>query len=154
MLRTNGADDEHATVAVELHDLLVHRLSALSIQAFGAATHHREQHPEPARSFLQIAESAGEALLELRGLGVAMGTPPVVAREPQPNLSAIPDVVARWTHRGAVVDVIVGELPDRVPDAVALAIVRILEAAFADGVPVVGNLRAAGRSLVLDLHRA
>ena len=157
MLRTNGADDERATVAVELHDLLVHRLSALSIQASGAAAFLRDRHPEPAESFRQIAESAGEALLELRGLGYALGTPPLTTRAPQPGLSALPGVVEAWTARGAAVELRVGDLPSHVPGAVALAVVRILEAALAaaaiDGVGLEVDLRRVPGCLVLELHR-
>jgi len=127
---------ERARIAREMHDVLAHRISLLSVHA-GALEFHPDASPdEVAHAAGVIRESAHAALGELREvIGLlrepadtgepARGAPP---ERPQPTLADLPRLVDE--SREAGMTVALGFRLDRaetVPDATARAAYRVVQ---------------------------
>ncbi|HEU5473570.1 MAG TPA: histidine kinase [Actinophytocola sp.] len=91
-----------AQIAREMHDVLGHRLSLLSVQA--GALEYRPNAPatEIARAVRVIRASAHQALQDLREVLAILRTP--VTDRPQPTLADVPDLVAESVHAGMRVE--------------------------------------------------
>ncbi|WP_329118585.1 sensor histidine kinase [Streptomyces sp. NBC_01465] len=106
----HAARGERARIARELHDIVAHHISTLSVQAETARLTTRGLPPEGAERFLAIGETARLALTEMRRLlGVLREDAQpvgdaVVERAPQPGLHQLVALVdeARATAGGAV----------------------------------------------------
>ncbi|MBB2947732.1 signal transduction histidine kinase [Actinoplanes lutulentus] len=114
-----AAVEERLRIARELHDVLAHQISLISVQS-GAALHTRD--PDGAFDALRAIRSAsGEALKEIRSV---LG----VLREDGPDLSGLADLFRRAEAAGLVVRTQVdGEKP---PLEVQLAAYRIIQEAL------------------------
>jgi signal transduction histidine kinase len=120
--------EERTRIARELHDVVAHRVSLMTVQA-GAAKAVAAQDPEGARQAMGAVEEAGrQALDELRHLlGVLRPGADLDGLGPQPGLADLPRLVEQI--RGAGVDVslatdgVSAELPARV-DLFAYRIVQ------------------------------
>jgi signal transduction histidine kinase len=96
-----AALEERTRIAGELHDVVAHALSAMTIQA-GAARRLAERDPDRARAAFAGAESTGrEALTELRRLlGVLRKEDEELALAPQPSLTHVAELVRRAVAAG------------------------------------------------------
>jgi len=120
--------EERTRIARELHDVVAHRVSLMTVQA-GAAKAVAAQDPQAALQAMGAVEEAGrQALDELRHLlGVLRPEADLDGLGPQPGLADLPRLVEQI--RGAGVDVslatdgVSGELPARV-DLFAYRIVQ------------------------------
>jgi signal transduction histidine kinase len=120
--------EERARIARELHDVVAHRVSLMTVQA-GAAKAVAAEDPEGALRAMAAVEEAGrQALDELRHLlGVLRPETGLDGLGPQPGLADLPRLVEQT--RGAGLDVslatdgLSGELPARV-DLFAYRIVQ------------------------------
>jgi len=124
------AEQERLRIARDLHDVVAHTLTTINVQA-GVAAHLLDRDPGNARTALAMIETAShDALQELRMiLGVLRdaggGTAPL---EPVPDLAAIETLIERARSSGLEVSFQVeGQQPPRVPEAVQLAVFRILQ---------------------------
>ncbi|MFI6295493.1 sensor histidine kinase [Nonomuraea sp. NPDC050790] len=140
---------ERERIAREMHDVLAHRLSILSLHA-GALEFHPDAGPaEISRAAGAIRESAHQALQDLRGvIGVLRhGGDDAVPERPQPTLADLSGLVAECRQAGMDVALI---LPDHdgVPDALGRNAYRIVQEALtnarkhAAGAPV--TVRVSG----------
>jgi signal transduction histidine kinase len=139
------ATEERLRIARELHDVVAHNMSLISIQA-GVALHLIDSQPEQARSSLQtIKDASKETLVELRSIlgvlrhvdaiddpdtGELQGDEAGAPRSPVPGLHRVGELVDR--ARSAGIDVcleMTGELDDRprLPRQVDLAAYRIVQ---------------------------
>jgi signal transduction histidine kinase len=82
------ASEERLRIARELHDVLGHHLSLISVQA-GVGLHLMDEHPEQARTALiAIKQASAEALREVRSvLGVLRAEDEQAPRAPAPSLT-------------------------------------------------------------------
>lgn len=125
------AGEERIRIARELHDVLAHRISLISVQA-GVGAHLLDRDPEQARAALAaISEASREALQELRAtLGVLRQVDEPEPRQPTPGLGRLEDVVAGTRATGLDVQVDVrGDVRD-LPTGVDLAAYRIIQEAL------------------------
>jgi signal transduction histidine kinase len=171
------ATDERMRIARELHDVVAHNMSLISIQA-GVALHLLDQRPEQAReSLATIKQASKEALVELRSiLGVlrqvdeadrsdqagdgAAADPAGAPRSPVPGLQRLDDLVER--SRAAGIDVQldvdpgIGHLAD-LPRPVDLAAFRIVQesltnvAKHSDDRAAVVRIRPDGDGLAVEV---
>lgn len=125
--REAAAEAERLRIARELHDVLAHSLSQISVQA-GVGLHLFDTRPEKARESLEaIKTTSGQALEEVRGvLGFLRGTEGYAARSPEPDLARIPVLVDTYRSAGLAVSYDV-DLHSTPSAAVQLALYRIVQ---------------------------
>ncbi len=94
-LRVRQARDaERARIAREMHDVLAHRISLVSMHA-GALAYRDDLTPDQVRESAEVIQSkAHEALTDLRQvLGVLRGEDAELAHRPQPTFADVPALV-------------------------------------------------------------
>ncbi|MFI6644323.1 sensor histidine kinase [Streptomyces sp. NPDC050504] len=152
--------EERSRIARELHDVVAHHMSVISIQA-QVAPHLVQDPPRELRENLQgIRENALEALTELRRvLGVLRSedpdSPTTPTQAPQPTLDDLPALVANV--RGAGLDVTTATRGEArpLPQGVELSAYRIVQEALSNTLRHAPGARAtvaveyAGRALRL-----
>jgi signal transduction histidine kinase len=124
---------ERERIAREMHDVLAHRISLLSLHA-GALEFHPDAPPEEiARAAAVIRASAHQALEDLRAvIGVLRdGTDGETPPPPQPTLTVLPALLEESLAAGMQLraDVRVADLAT-VPDAVGRNALRIVQEAL------------------------
>lgn len=132
--------EERLRIVREVHDLVGHSLSVISMQA-SVALHVVDRRPEQASVALEaIRDSSRSALEELRGtLAVFRGGGEVAGRGPLAGLSRVESVAEELRGAGRVVEVEwVGE-PVGVPGAVDHAAFRIVQEALTNVVRHAGE---------------
>lgn len=121
---------ERLRIARDLHDVVAHTLTAITVQA-GVAGELLERQPEHARGALAaIEESSRDAIGELRAiLGVLRDREdPGAPTTPAPGLGDLGELLARARDNGLEADLLViGPRPDHISDAVSLAAFRIVQ---------------------------
>lgn len=144
-LRVDQAkQDERTRIAREMHDVLAHRMSLLSVHA-GALEFRPDAPPEDvARAAGVIRQTAHEALEELRtvigvlrasdvtGGDAQAGVPGGVFGQaqpepPQPTLAEVPALVADWQAAGARIDLDVAVELAALPVAIGRTAYRLVQ---------------------------
>jgi signal transduction histidine kinase len=129
-----AARGERARIARELHDVVAHHISMISIQAETARLTTPGMPPEGAKRLSAIGETARDALSEMRRLlGVLReDAETVAARAPQPGLDDLLDLVdgARRTASGASTRLIVSGPVVPLESGVELTAYRIVQEAL------------------------
>lgn len=120
------ASEERLRIARELHDVLGHHLSLISVQA-GVGLHLMDEQPEQARTaLLAIKQASAEALREVRSvLGVLRAEDEQAPRSPAPSLANL----AALTDDAGAQTVIEGE-PRELPAELDRAAYRIAQEAL------------------------
>jgi signal transduction histidine kinase len=128
VLRTEQAQvAAREAVAREMHDVLGHRLSLLSVHA-GALEYRPDAPPEDvARAARVIRESAHQALQDLREVIGVLRAP--VGELPQPTAADIPELAAEARRAGMSVD-LRHELSGPVPDTTGRTAYRVVQEAL------------------------
>lgn len=131
--------EERTRIARELHDVVAHRVSMITVQA-GAAQTVTASDPEQAVRSMEAVEQAGrEALRELRQiLGVLRSDQERDDRFPMHGLADIPDLVADMAEAGIGVSLIDEAVPDHLPSQLDLASYRIVQEALTNVVKHAG----------------
>ncbi|MGW3961340.1 sensor histidine kinase [Amycolatopsis sp. NPDC005003] len=129
--------EEQARIAREMHDVLGHRLSLLSLQA-GALEVTAATAPDAVEAAKTVRTTARQSLDDLRqvigvlrGSGFADRPPGGPAEPPQPTLADIPDLVAGARQAGLAVNVtILLDQASTAPAPLGTAAYRILQEAL------------------------
>jgi signal transduction histidine kinase len=140
------ADEERLRVAQEVHDVVGHGLSAITMQA-EIALHVLERKPEQAQAALSaISRTSREALDELRvTLGVVRGNGIGEARAPLPGLARLDDLVKRMSESGVRVGVEVSGQRRALPTAIDLAAYRVVQESLTNVLRHAGTTAAVVR---------
>lgn len=121
--------EERSRIARELHDVVAHQVSMMTIQAGAARTVARSD-PDAAIEAMGDVESAGrQALGELRHL-LGVLRPGDGGRDdlgPQPGITDIPSLAEPLNQIGATVSLTIGRLPANLPTALDLSAYRIVQ---------------------------
>ncbi|MFG2987908.1 sensor histidine kinase [Streptomyces sp. NPDC048257] len=132
--------EERARIARELHDVVAHHMSVITVQA-DSAPYRVPGMPEPVREeFAAIAASARESLGEMRrlltvlrgdGAGGANGADG--ERAPQPGIDRLQQLVEATVRAGQPVELsLAAGAADAAPPAVDLSAYRIVQEALAN----------------------
>ncbi|WP_218021055.1 sensor histidine kinase [Nocardia crassostreae] len=123
--------EERTRIARELHDVVAHRVSLMTVQA-GAAKAVAAQDLTAAVQAMGAVEEAGrEALDELRHLlGVLRPDSDSAWLGPQPGLADLPRLVEQISAAGVPVAFAARDLPEGLPDRVDLFAYRIVQEAL------------------------
>ncbi|MER5496810.1 MULTISPECIES: sensor histidine kinase [unclassified Streptomyces] len=125
--------EERARIARELHDVVAHHMSVITVQA-DSAPYRINGLPEEAREeFEAIAASARESLAEMRRLLTVLRNDGTEGeRAPQPGLDRLQQLVEATVRAGLPAELSVpARLPD-VPQAVDVSAYRIVQEALAN----------------------
>jgi signal transduction histidine kinase len=150
---------ERRRIAREMHDVLAHRLSLLSVHA--GALEFRPDAPatEIAQAAAVIRTSAAAALAELRQVITVLredGGP--VAGPPQPGLDQLPDLLEESRSAGMALTARI-DLPGarRLPEAVGRTVYRAVQEGLtnarkhAPGAPVTVTLTTVGQAVTAEI---
>ncbi|MGC0272122.1 sensor histidine kinase [Pseudactinotalea sp. Z1739] len=153
--------EERTRIARELHDIVAHSLSIISIQA-STLRYRVEGVTEEVRTELdQITESARTALVEMRDLLAVLRQEDAEQElAPQPTLSRVPELIENVRRSAAVVSFDVqGDLDDEaVLDVTGISAYRIVQEALsnavrhAPGAPVDVRIEVGQDVLVIDVR--
>jgi signal transduction histidine kinase len=126
-----AAADEQARIARELHDIITHNVSVMTVQA-AAAGDVFETHPGRVREALDSIESTGrEALTELRRLlGRVHPEDAGAALAPQPGLARLDALLEQVRAAGLQVQLTVEGTPHELPIGLDLSAYRIVQEAL------------------------
>ena len=124
--------EERARIARELHDVVAHHMSVITVQADSAPYRLNGVPREAEQEFASIAAAAREALAEMRRLlGVLRSEGARGERVPQPGVERLPQLVEA-TVRGGVPVEHSGTSTRPLPQAVSLSAYRIVQEALAN----------------------
>ncbi|MDK0519291.1 sensor histidine kinase [Streptomyces sp. ML-6] len=125
--------EERARIARELHDVVAHHMSVITVQA-DSAPYRIDGLPEKAREeFEAIAASARESLTEMRRLLTVLRNDGTEGeRAPQPGLDRLQQLVEATVRAGLPAELsLPARLPD-VPQTVDVSAYRIVQEALAN----------------------
>jgi signal transduction histidine kinase len=124
------AGEERLLIARELHDVLAHNISLISVQA-GVALHLMDERPEQARTALEaIRQASGETLREMRAVLDVLRADEQAPRAPTAGLARLEEIVSRSAAAGLDVELDVEGEPRPLPAGVDLAAFRIVQEAL------------------------
>ncbi|MET9700249.1 histidine kinase [Streptomyces sp. NPDC006529] len=128
--------EERARIARELHDVVAHHMSVITVQADSAPYRLPDMSPEVRQEFGAIASSARESLSEMRRLLVVLRGDGVDGeRAPQPGLARVQQLVEATVRAGLPVELSMtaeaARAAETVP-AVDLSAYRIVQEALAN----------------------
>lgn len=144
-LADRAVADERARIARELHDVIAHAMSVITVRA-GVGAHLVDSRPSEAAAALEIIEETGrEALSEMRRMLAVLRDPDPRAPlpEPQPRLRDIDRLVARTRAQGVPVEFTVEGEPRPCPAGLELAGYRIVQEALTNVVKHAPGARAS-----------
>jgi len=150
--------EERSHIARELHDVVAHQVSMMTVQA-GAAQAVAAEDPEGARQAMAAVEQAGrQALEELRHLlGVLRPDTDRGALGPQPGLAELPRLIDQFGGAGLSLEVGDG-LRAPLPTRVQLSVYRIIQEALTNvlkhggpGTRTEVHLREDGTDITIEI---
>ncbi len=148
--------EERLRIARELHDVIGHSISLITIQA-EAATRSARTNPDAVPGFLAtISATSRETLAELRHVLAVLRPQGDEDLSPQPGLEALADLVARIREAGLPVRLDVEPLT--LPPGVGLTVYRIVQEALTNVLRHAGPAGAAvtvaraGAALRVSVH--
>jgi signal transduction histidine kinase len=120
--------DERLRIVRELHDVVAHSLSMITVKA-GVAVKVLDKHPEEGRRALTAIEEIGRnSLVEMRRfLGALRSSGGAPENAPLPGLADLPSLAHRAAEAGVRVDLSVS---GSVPDSMGLSVYRIVQEAI------------------------
>jgi signal transduction histidine kinase len=139
--------EHRGQIARELHDVVAHHVSVMTVQAAGARR-MLDRDPERSRDALAAIETAGRsALAEMRRIvGVLRGPTSgadAPARSPQPGLAELPELAGQLDSAGLKVAVTIEGRQRALPLGIDLTAFRIVQEALTNTLKHAGTDNAA-----------
>jgi signal transduction histidine kinase len=131
-LAERAVADERARIARELHDVVAHAMSLITVRA-GVGAHLLDSRPAEAASALRVIEETGrEALSEMRRMLAVLRDPDPRAPwpEPQPGLGDVARLVEQVRSSGLPVTLTVEGMARALPAGLELAAYRLVQEAL------------------------
>lgn len=139
-------DAERLRIARELHDVVAHSMSMISIQA-GMAAHVLHEQPEEATAALSAIKAASrEGLRELRAILKVLREVDT-DRSPAPGLSQLPALVDATSQAGLPTTLAVAD-GTRLPPSIELAVYRIVQESLTNALRHAGSGARASITVV------
>nr|WP_255672797.1 histidine kinase [Glycomyces amatae] len=136
--------EERTRIARELHDVVAHHMSVITVQASTAEYRLAGLGEDAKAEFRSISDQARESLAEMRRLlGVLRREDEAVAREPQPGPEGLRGLAEAVDRAGTPVALEVAQLPGDLPESVALTVFRVVQEALSNVVRHAPGARTA-----------
>ncbi|GAB3658923.1 sensor histidine kinase [Actinocorallia lasiicapitis] len=155
--------EERSRIARELHDVVAHHVSVMTVQA-GAARRIMEKDPASAREAIETIEQVGRtALSEMRRIVGVLRTDrdvvqPGAELAPQPGMEDLAGLIEQIKETGLAVQLDVDGEPRKLSTGVDLAAYRLIQEALTNSLKHAGpharawvRLRYTDRSLTLEV---
>ncbi|HSK27548.1 MAG TPA: sensor histidine kinase [Jiangellales bacterium] len=143
-----AAAQERRRIARELHDIVSHSLSVVTIQTQAVRRRLGDDHERERQDLAAVEATARQALAEMRRLfGVLRADGETASLTPQPGLHELDRLVTQVRASGLAVDVVVDGQRYELPPGVDLAAYRIVQEALTNALRHSGADRAR---VVLD----
>lgn len=151
---------ERTRIAREMHDIVAHQVSLMTIQA-GAARTVSASDPKAAADAMAAVEKAGRnALTEMRHLlAVLRPAEQQTALAPQPGISDLPALIQEVRDAGPVINFVTTGVYSTLPARLQLAVYRIVQEALTnvikhagDGVVVTGSVDVGVDAVVVQIQ--
>ncbi len=145
--------EERTRIARELHDVVAHRVTLMTVQA-GAAKTVAGDDPEGALRAMEAVEQAGrQALGELRHLlGVLRPEAGADGLGPQPGIADVPRLVDQFEEAGVNVSLTIDDQHPDLPARVELSTYRIVQEALTNVLKHAGQGARAEVRLSTESH--
>ena len=144
--------DERSRIARELHDVVAHQVSMMTVQAGAAKTIARHDLDAAIDAMGDVERAGRQALGELRHL-LGVLRPDIPDSDdlgPQPGLADIPALADELTHTGADVSLTMAPLPASLSAAVNLSAYRIIQESITNIIKHAGPDPTARLDIALD----
>ena len=133
--------EERTRIARDLHDILAHAMSVITVQA-GVGAHLLERDPEQAKGALRVIEETGRgALGEMRRLLGALRAGDLPT-EPQPGLASLDRLATQATASGVPVELRVEGQARPLPAGLEVSAYRIAQEALTNTIKHAPGARA------------
>jgi signal transduction histidine kinase len=120
--------DERTRIARELHDVVGHSVSVMTVQASAARRLLRPHQAKEREALLVVEQTGREALAEMRRMvGVLRRPEEAPALAPQPSLEHLERLIAQTREAGLPVDLRVEGDPEQLPASVDLTAYRLVQ---------------------------
>ena len=140
--RAQAAAEERARIARELHDVISHSISVITVQTQAVRRRLGEEHAQEARDLFAVESTARQAMSELRRLfGVlrADGERPPLA--PQPGLDQLPRLLNRTRSAQLPVELVTIGEPVPLPPGLDLTAYRVVQECLTNALKHAGEAR-------------
>jgi signal transduction histidine kinase len=142
-----AVSDERARIARELHDVVGHSVSLMTVQASAARRLLRPQQEKEIEALLVVEKTGREALAEMRRMvGVLRRPEEAPALAPQPSLEQIERLVEHTREAGLPVDLRIEGEPVQLPPGVDLAAYRLVQEGLTNAIK---HARASAAEVVV-----
>jgi signal transduction histidine kinase len=141
--RERAVIDERQRIARELHDVIAHSVSVMTVQA-GAVRRLLRDDQEKEREALETVESTGrQALTEMRRLvGLLRDQGAMPEFSPQPGMGTIESLLDGVRAAGLPVELEVDGAPRELPPGIDLAAYRVVQEALTNALKYAGPAHA------------
>ena len=120
--------EERARIARELHDVVAHEMTVMTIQAAAAKRVVSSDPAQAAEALAAIEEAGHDALTEMRRLlGLLRPDEPAADMSPQPGLARLEALVAQMDEAGLAVTVETSGEPEPLATGIDLNVYRIIQ---------------------------
>jgi signal transduction histidine kinase len=123
-----AVSDERARIARELHDVVGHSVSVMTVQASAARRLLRPQQEKEREALLVVEKTGREAMAEMRRMvGVLRRPEEAPALAPQPSLEQIEKLVEHTREAGLPVELKIEGEPVELPAGIDLTAYRLVQ---------------------------
>lgn len=135
-----AVDEERRRITRELHDVLAHSVSVMTVQASAVRRLLRPEQEREREALRAVEETGRQALSEMRRLvGIMRTDEEVPALAPQPGIKTLPALVEQVRQSGLPVELTVEGEPVHLPAGVDLSAYRIVQEALTNALEHAGR---------------
>jgi len=142
-LAEEAMQEERSRIARELHDVVAHHVSVMTVQAGAVRRLLRPEQEREREALMTVEETGRKALTEMRRLlGVLKQGEAPAPLSPQPGLATLDALLAQVRDAGLPVELAVEGAPVELPPGVDLSAYRIVQEALTNALKYAGPARA------------
>ncbi|NRQ34566.1 sensor histidine kinase [Nonomuraea sp. NN258] len=143
LLAREAVAAERGRIARELHDIIAHSVSVMTMHSSGVRLRLRDDHESERQMLVTVEETGREALIELRRMVGLLRTSQDDPAPPGVGLDRLPDLLDQIRSAGLEVTLDVRGEPAPLPAALDLSAYRIVQESLTNALKHAGPTRAA-----------